>query len=122
MIGQSKNKESTLEIIFQSVIGKSTHSVAPSASAGGATDNSPRFQPWVSRIKIPKPRQWRQKKAREKNSFVPAGLGSFPFYPQLKLRAIFVRRVAAENKKGVHRWTPSQFCLKNFTRFRHSFS
>jgi hypothetical protein len=31
---------------------------------------------------------------------------SFPFYPQLKLRAIFDRRSAAGNKKGVHFWTP----------------
>jgi hypothetical protein len=29
----------------------------------------------------------------------------FPF-PQLKLRAIFGRRSAAGNKKGVHFWTP----------------
>jgi hypothetical protein len=65
MIGQSENKKSTLETILRSVIGKFSQSAALSPSAGGATDNSPRFQPWVSRTKIPKPRRGGRKIARK---------------------------------------------------------
>jgi len=47
------------------------YALSPS-SAWGATDNSPRFQPWVSQKKIPKPRLGRQKKLRAK-FFRPCG-------------------------------------------------
>jgi hypothetical protein len=43
MIGQSGNPESALATIRQSVIDESSQNAAPSPSAGGATDNSPRF-------------------------------------------------------------------------------
>jgi hypothetical protein len=63
--------------------------------------NSQRFQPWVRRTIIPRPAGAAEKIARKIIPSLRNLVVLFLFYPQLKLRAIFSRRFAAGNNKGV---------------------